>query len=82
MPPSKSKSRKKQSKLKKHKKSGRKASKVLGRRKSNTKKTWENFLRNKDSIKALEKSWKAKNPEEYYRKTIKRLVRKYSSNKK
>lgn len=47
--------------------------------KSQTKVTWEKFLRNKDSINALKKSWKSKNPEEYYKKTIKRLAKKYSN---
>jgi len=41
---------------------------------SNSKKTWENMLKDKRSVSALKKSWTAKNPQEYYRNAIKKLV--------
>lgn len=53
--------------------------KPKGKRASKT--TWEAFLKNKDSVDALKKSWKSKNPEEYYKRTIKRLSKKYSNKK-
>ena len=46
---------------------------------SNPKKTWENFLKNKDSINALQKSWVSKNPQQYYRSAVKKLAHKYGS---
>lgn len=61
---------------KKHKKPRQK------RQNSNTKQTWEKFLRNKDSVKALKESWKAKDPEKHYRNTLSKLARKFSSGKK
>ena len=44
---------------------------------SNTKKTWESMLKDKKSVSALKKAWSAKNPQEYYRNTIKKLVQDY-----
>jgi len=49
--------------------------------KSNTKITWEKFLQNSDSRKALKKSWSSKNPEKYYKNTIDKLAKKYSNKK-
>jgi ribonuclease HI len=43
--------------------------------------TWSKFLNNKDSRKALSKSWTSKHPQKYYNSTIKRLARKYSNAK-
>jgi hypothetical protein len=51
----------------------------IKRNTSNSKLTWEKFLKNEDSKKALQKSWNSKNPQTYYRKTIKKLARKYSN---
>lgn len=50
-------------------------------KKSIPKTTWEKFLNHKDSRKALSKSWKSKNPQEYYNKTIRKLSKKYSTQK-
>ena len=44
---------------------------------SNSKKTWERMLNDKKSVNALKKAWSAKNPQEYYRNTIKKLVHEY-----
>ncbi len=57
----------------------RKSSKV--KRKSNSKMTWETFLKNKDSRKALTRSWSSKNPQKYYKSTIVKLAKKYSNKK-
>ena len=51
------------------------------RKKSNSKLTWEKFLKNKDSRKALQRSWSSKNPQKYYKSTIVRLAKKYSKQK-
>ena len=61
--------------------SGSQASKTrrVKKAKSQTKITWEKFLKNQESVDALKKSWKSKNPEEYYKKTIKSLARKFSN---
>ena len=49
------------------------------KRKSNSKTTWEKFLKNKDSRKALTRSWSSKNPQKYYKSTIVKLAKKYSN---
>ncbi len=51
------------------------------KRKSNSKTTWGKFLRNKDSRKALAKSWSSDNPQKYYKSTIVKLAKKYSNKK-
>ena len=75
MPRKQSKNRKKSKRHRRHKskKSSRKRSK------SSTKITWEKFLKNKDSKKALQNSWNADNPQKYYKSTIVKLARKYSN---
>jgi hypothetical protein len=35
------------------------------------------MLNDKKSVSALKKAWSAKNPQEYYRNTIKKLVHEY-----
>lgn len=55
-------------------KSRRRSSK---KRFSNSKKNWERMLKDTKTIEALKKSWDAKNPQEYYRKTIQKLARKH-----
>lgn len=62
-------------------KSRRKPNRRLSKQKSNTKQTWEKFLKNKDSVDALKKSWKSKNPQKYYKTTITKLAKKYSNKK-
>jgi hypothetical protein len=70
----KSKSIKKKSKRTNDKgKSKKKPKRVVG--------TWSKFLNNKDSRKALSKSWTSKHPPKYFNSTIKRLARKYSNAK-
>jgi hypothetical protein len=64
----------------KSKKKSRVRSEQTSRRKkktSNSKKTWERMLNDKKSVSALKKAWSAKNPQEYYRNTIKKLVHEY-----
>lgn len=61
-------------------KSGRKRA-SRKRSASPTKMTWEKFLQNKDSRKVLQDAWKHKNPQKQFGQTVKRLHRKYSSNK-
>ena len=60
-----------------------KVTKVIKRKSSNikTKDTWDKFLKNKDSVEALKKSWNSKNPQTYYNNTITRLAKKYSNTK-
>lgn len=55
--------------------------KNIHRKKSNSKVTWEKFLKHRDSRKALEKSWNSKNPQKYYESTIGKLAKKYSNKK-
>lgn len=55
--------------------------KISSRKKSNSKLTWEQFLKNKESRNALKKSWSSKNPEKYYKNTIQKLAKKYSNKK-
>lgn len=74
---SKSKSRGKSKSKIKSKSKGRR----VVRKQSNSKGTWEKFIKNKDSRKALAKSWSAKNPQKYYKSTITKLVKKYSNKK-
>jgi hypothetical protein len=67
----------------KRKKGGSKRKKLSRKKRtSNTRLTWEQFLKHKDSMKVLKESWKAKNPQKHYAKTIKTLARKYSSKRK
>jgi len=70
---------KKKNVIRKKSKSSKKKSK--SRNSSNTKVTWEKFLKNNDSRKALEKSWSSKNPQKYYKSTIAKLTKKYSNKK-
>ncbi len=50
---------------------------VRGKKISKSKKTWELMLNDKKSVNALKKSWTAKNPQEYYRNTIKKLAKEH-----
>lgn len=50
--------------------------------KSNTKDTWEEFLKHKDSKKVLKESFKAKNPQKEFGKIVRKLHKKYSNKKK
>ena len=59
-----------------------KRNKSTGKKKSNSKITWEKFLKNKDSRKALTRSWSSKNPQKYYKSAIVKLAKKYSNTTK
>jgi len=48
------------------------------RKNSNAKHTWEQFLKKKESLELLKKSWKTQSPQKVYAETIRRLHRKYS----
>ncbi len=64
---------------------GKRSSGKRSSHKRNTSKnrmTWEAFLKHKDSRKVLKDAWNHKNPQKHFGQTVKRLHRKYSSNKK
>lgn len=49
---------------------------------SQTRMTWEEFLKHKDSRNVLKEAWKHKNPQKHFGQTVKKLHRKYSSKKR
>jgi hypothetical protein len=59
----------------------RKVSSTRRKNTSNSKQTWEKFLKNKESRSALKRSWSSKNPQKYYKSTIQKLAKKYSNKK-
>ena len=68
---------------KKRKKSVKKKKRNSKRNKklSNSKMTWEKFLKNKESRNALKRSWSSKNPQKYYKSTRQTFAKKYSNKK-